>query len=74
MCNTIAHHLLVGAQYIPEQWLVTPGQLPSVYTLNMTLFVMESPFVLYASAVLAVPPPVSCAPAHVAEHRKLKSL
>lgn len=44
MCSTIAHHLLVNAQHLSEQWLVTPGQLPSVYTLNMTLYVMENPF------------------------------
>lgn len=70
MHNTIAHHPLTDAQLIPWQQLVPPGQIPPVYTLNMTFSVMQYPCGQFLSAILAVLPP-SFLFSSLAEHGKL---
>ena len=44
MHNTVAHHLLINAQPVPEQQLAGPGHLLPIYILNMTFYGMEYPF------------------------------
>ena len=75
MHNAIAHHLLTDAQQVPEQGLLPPGQLPSVYILSMTPHGMEYPFGQFGSAVLADPSQllVHLQPSQSVEHEKLKS-
>lgn len=58
MYNTIAHHLLTNAQFIPEQLLSPLSQLPPIYVLGMMFYGTENPFGCFKPAVLA-----SCVPA-----------
>ena len=74
MHNATAHHSLTDAQLVPEQRSPFPGQLPPVYTLDMTSHGMEYPFGQFGSASLAVfPPNFLCPRALLAGHEKLKN-
>lgn len=60
MPNKFAHHLLTDAQPVPEQRLVPPTQLPTVYMLSMIFYGIEYPLGKFRLAVLATLPPCAC--------------
>lgn len=59
--NTIAHQ--PDAQPVPEKWIASPGQLPSVYILDIIFCDVEHPFGQFGSVALAGFQ-LSFAPAH----------
>lgn len=62
--KTIFHDPLTGAQVVPRQWLMTPGQIPQADLLDMMFCDMEHPFGQLGSVVLPHSAPASCEPTH----------